>query len=223
LDTAPIAAVAVDRLAAGDRASTPGRGGRRFAEDSSHAAGCTSAHGCASRRNEPEALGIAPTFVAGSGLMELDVRPAGMADVPALVGLMQAFYAEAGIPLAAGPAERAFAALLAAPHLGAVWLAVRSGEAVGHVVLTVAFSMEYGGPRGFIDDLYVRPSERGRGAGAALLAAARTGALERGLRALCVETGPADHPARGLYARAGFVDSGHALLVQPLAAPVHAE
>jgi GNAT superfamily N-acetyltransferase len=154
--------------------------------------------------------------------MELEIRPAGMVDVPALVGLMQAFYAEANIPLAASPAAHAFTALLAAPHLGAVWLALRGGETVGHVVLTVAFSMEYGGPRGFIDDLYVRPSARGRGVGAALLAAAHAGASERGVRALCVETGLADHPARGLYARAGYVESGHALLIQPLARPVHA-
>jgi GNAT superfamily N-acetyltransferase len=154
--------------------------------------------------------------------MAVEVRPAGPADVAALASLMQGFYAEADFPLPAGAAARAFASLLAAPHLGAVWLAGREGEAVGHVVLTVAFSMEYGGPRGFIDDLYVRPSDRGRGIGAALLAAAREGALARGLRALCVETGLAGHPARGLYARAGYAESGHALLVQPLAAPVHA-
>lgn len=154
--------------------------------------------------------------------MTVEVRPAGPADVPALVGLMQTFYAEADFPLPAAPAARAFGTLLATPQLGAVWLAECDGAAVGHVVLTVAFSMEYGGPRGFIDDLYVRPRDRGRGTGAALLAAAREGALDRGLRALCVETGLADHPARGLYARAGYADSGHALLVQPLAAPVHA-
>lgn len=154
--------------------------------------------------------------------MAVQVRSAGQADVPALVSLMQGFYAEAGFPLPAGPAEAAFATLLSAPHLGAVWLAERDGRAVGHVVLTVAFSMEYGGLRGFIDDLYVQQSDRGRGTGAALLAAARAGAVERGLRALCVETGLADHPARSLYARAGYADSGHALLVQSLAAPVHA-
>lgn len=154
--------------------------------------------------------------------MAIEIRPASSADMPALVALMQAFYEEAGFALPAAPATGAFAALIAAPHLGAVWVAEHDGEAVGHLVLTVAFSMEYGGPRGFIDDLYVRPIERGHGTGAALLAAARRGAVERGLRALCVETGLADHPARRLYARAGYVDSEHALLVQPLAPPLHA-
>jgi len=152
----------------------------------------------------------------------LTIRAATEADIGALVGLMIDFYGEANFALSAAPPTRAFETLLAAPRLGAVWLAEEDGLAVGHVVLTLAFSMEFGGLRGFIDDLYVRPVARGRGTGAALLAAARDGAVARGLRALCVETGLADHPARGLYARAGYVDSEHALLIQPLAAPMHA-
>lgn len=154
--------------------------------------------------------------------MSLTIRPATDADIHALVALMTDFYGEAGFTLSPAPPTRAFEALLASPSLGAVWIAEEDGLAIGHVVLTLAFSMEFGGLRGFIDDLYVRPAARGRGTGAALLAAARDGAHARAARALCVETGLADHPARGLYARAGYVDSEHALLVQPLAAPMHA-
>ena len=149
------------------------------------------------------------------------VRQATLSDVDILVMLMAEFYAEAGFTLSTADASRAFAALLGSPQLGAVWLADVAQRPVGHVVMTVAFSMEYGGLRGFIDDLYVNQLFRDRGIGAALLAAARAGALERGLRALCVETGREDHPARSLYARAGYVDSDHALLVQPLQQPMH--
>jgi GNAT superfamily N-acetyltransferase len=151
-----------------------------------------------------------------------EIRPATPADVPALVALMAAFYAEADYPLPAGPATRAFETLLADARLGGVWLAEAGGAAVGHVVLTVCFSMEYGGLGGFIDDLYVRPAARGQGVGAALLAAARGGALARGVRALHVEVGPDNDTARRLYARAGYVESGHLFLSLPLASPVHA-
>jgi GNAT superfamily N-acetyltransferase len=154
--------------------------------------------------------------------MALQIRPASTADVPALVALMTAFYAEADLPLPAGPARRAFDALLADPRLGGVWLAEESGAPVGHVVLTTCFSMEYGGLGGFIDDLYVRPAARGQGAAAGLLAAARAAAVARGVRALHVEVGPENEVARRLYARAGYADSGHLLLSLPLAAPVHA-
>jgi GNAT superfamily N-acetyltransferase len=154
--------------------------------------------------------------------MQSTIRVATTADVQTLVALMAEFYAEAEFALPDAAAADAFEALLARPELGAVWLAALDDTPVGHLVLTVAFSMEYGGLRGFIDDLFVRPTARGRGIGAALLAAARDGATARGLRALCVETGLEDHPARSLYARAGYVDSEHALLVQSLDAPVHA-
>ena len=154
--------------------------------------------------------------------MALQIRPASTADVPALVALMATFYAEADLPLPAGPARRAFDALLADPRLGGVWLAEESGAPVGHVVLTTCFSMEYGGLRGFIDDLYVRPAARGQGAAAGLLAAARAAAVARGVRALHVEVGPENEVARRLYARAGYADSGHLLLSLPLAVPVHA-
>ena len=154
--------------------------------------------------------------------MPVEIRPAVPADVPVLVGLMHAFYREAGFPLPAGPAAAAFAVLLDDPRLGGVWLAGDGVEAVGHLVLTLCFSMEYGGLRGFIDDLYVRPAARGRGAGAGLLAAARAEAARRDVRALHVEVGPDNRVARRLYARAGYADSGHLLLTLPLAAPVHA-
>jgi ribosomal protein S18 acetylase RimI-like enzyme len=153
--------------------------------------------------------------------MSVQIRPAGQTEVPALVALMQALYAEADFALSAGPAQRAFEALLADPRLGGVWLAEDGGGAVGHLVLTVSFSMEYGGLRGFIDDLYVRPAARGRGAGAGLLAAARADAARRGVRALHDEVGPDNDVARRLYARAGYADSGRLLLSLPLTAPVH--
>jgi len=154
--------------------------------------------------------------------MTVQIRPARIADAPVLVALMQAFYAEADFPLPASPATRGFTALLSDARLGGAWLAEDGGQAVGHAVLTVCFSMEYGGLRGFIDDLYVRPEARGRGAGADLLCTARDDAVRRGVRALHVEVGPDNQVARRLYTRAGYVDSGHLFLSLPLAAPIHA-
>lgn len=154
--------------------------------------------------------------------MAVDVRPATRADIPTLVALMTAFYAEADYPLPAAPATRAFETLLDDARLGGVWLATIDDTAVGHTVMTVCYSMEYGGLRAFVDDLYVSPAARGQGAGARLLETMRAAAEARGVRALHVEVGPENETARRLYARAGYVDSGHLLLSLPLAAPVHA-
>lgn len=154
--------------------------------------------------------------------MAVDIRPATPVDIPELVALMTAFYAHAGFTLPTEPAERAFQALLADARLGGVWLGETGTTAVGYAVLTVCFSMEYGGLRGFIDDLYVQDGARRQGAGEGLLGAVRTAADERGVRALLVEVGPDNQTARRLYARAGYAESGHIFLSLPLAAPVHA-
>ena len=153
--------------------------------------------------------------------MSTHVRPADPADVPQLVALMAAFYAESDFPLPADAAARAFEQLLADPRLGRVWILERDGEPAGHVVLTVGYSMEFGGLRGFVDDLFVLREHRGHGLGAAALAEVRRTCLDLGVRALAVEVGPENDVARRLYQRAGFEDSGRLLLTAPLAAAVH--
>lgn len=153
--------------------------------------------------------------------MTAPIRPAGQEDLPVLAALMGEYYAEAGYTLRADAAERAFAPLLDEPRLGRVWLIETADVPVGYVVLTLAYSMEYGGPRGFLDDFYVRPAVRGKGLGTIALAATCEACRQLGVRALLVEAGPDGHPARTLYARAGFRENGRVFLSFPLAAPVH--
>ena len=62
---------------------------------------------------------------------------------------------------------------------------------------------------------------RGRGLGGAVLERVRESCREFGVRVLLVETGSEGHPARRVYARAGFKESGRVLLSQALAAPLH--
>ena len=150
------------------------------------------------------------------------VRMATRDDVPTLVNLMQEFYAEAGFSLSANAGAGAFRTLLENPMLGEVWLAGADDIIVGYLVLTLGYSMEFGGQRGFVDDFFVRPAARGKGLGAATLAAVKQHCIDRGVRALLVETGLKGHPARRLYERAGFKESERALLNQALAAPLHA-
>lgn len=151
------------------------------------------------------------------------VRQATAADVGALVALMGEFYAEAGYPLSTDAAARTFGALLGDARLGAVWLADDDDEdgPAGFVVLTVGFSMEYGGLRGFLDDLFVRADRRGEGLAGALVAAVWAECVRRGVRALYVEVGADNAAAHRVYARAGMEDTGRLLLAAPLAPPVH--
>lgn len=149
------------------------------------------------------------------------MRSARIEDVPALAALMAEFYQEAGYTLPRDTAVRVFTTLLGEPDRGLIWLIDVGTESVGYIVLTLGFSMEYGGLRGFIDDFFVRPEVRGRGFGTAALQTVTQTCRDLGVRGLLVETGPEDHPARGVYARAGFEESGRMLLSQSLAPPIH--
>jgi len=90
-------------------------------------------------------------------------------DIPVLVDLMQEFYAEADYPLDRDWAATSFSTLLQDDSRGAVWIVFHDSEPAGYIVLTIRFSMEYGGLEAFIDDLFVRPPYRCRGLGRAAL------------------------------------------------------
>ena len=153
--------------------------------------------------------------------MSQEILPARREDIPALVGLMRVFYAEADFPLPEAAAARTFDALIDQPALGQVWLVTADGEPAGFVVLTVAFSMEYGGLRGFVDDFFIAPAFRRLGLGGAALASVQAECAARGVRALLVETSHENERALRVYHAAGFTDTGHALLKLALAPAVH--
>src|SRR6059036_1184823 len=114
------------------------------------------------------------------------LRKASPKDVQRLVTLMDEFYAEAAYPLNHRRAAEGFAALLADERLGHVWFIQANAQDVGHVVVTLCFSMEYGGPIAFVDDLFIQPPFRRAGLGAAALAEVRAFCANRGVRALFV-------------------------------------
>jgi ribosomal protein S18 acetylase RimI-like enzyme len=145
------------------------------------------------------------------------IRLATLTDLDALVRLMREFYTDAGFPLSEDLAARTFETLLDDSRLGQVWVIESDGHPAGFVVLTVSFSMEFGGLRGFVDDFYVSPQYRNRGLGHAALEEVKRACIRRGVRALLVETGPDNQAALTAYRSVGFADSGRTLLILPLA------
>lgn len=136
------------------------------------------------------------------------VRVASMRDIPALVALMRDFHAEAGWRLDEALAAEAFGRLVAHPSRGGAWLAFDGGQAVGHIVLSLRWTLDHGGLAGHVDDLYVRQSHRGRRIGSALLDALLAQAAAIGCRSLQVEVGASNPAARALYTRRGLGPPG---------------
>lgn len=61
-------------------------------------------------------------------------------------------------------------------------------------------------PVGHLDELYVRPDRRGKGAGRELMTAILADARQRGVAGMEVVTGEDDTAARGLYESVGFAN-----------------
>jgi ribosomal protein S18 acetylase RimI-like enzyme len=142
-------------------------------------------------------------------------------DIEQLVALMDEFYAESNFRLNHQRATETFASLLADERMGCVWLLQKNSQAVGYVVATLCYSMEFGGQIAHVDDFFVRAPFRRAGLGSAALAAVRDFCAERGIRAIQVETGRDNVPAQAAYRRAGFTRVDRDLLTLQLAEATH--
>lgn len=137
-------------------------------------------------------------------------------DAPALLAMVRAFHAEDGHPL--DPRNEAAVVRVAEGEaLARAWI-VRRGEAVaGYVILTLGYSVEYGGRDGFIDDLYLAPALRGQGVGRRLLAFTLEQAAALGINTLHLEVEGGNARAHRLYEAAGFEETGRRLMRRRIA------
>lgn len=133
----------------------------------------------------------------------VSARPA---DADTVLNLNEALFIEDGLtafPLA--DRERAIEALLQQPgRWGEIWL-IQDGETVvGYTILTWGFTVELGGRFVLIDELYLRPSHRGRGWGSITLDFIGDRALHHRCVAVQLEVERHNTHARALYERCGF-------------------
>jgi diamine N-acetyltransferase len=141
-------------------------------------------------------------------------RVAGRADIGTLLQFMREYYEFDHLPFDEQVARTALAKFVDDASLGRVWLICDDGEAVGYLVLTLGYSLEYGGRDAFIDEVYIRASHRGRGIGRSALAFAEDVGCSLGVRALHLEVERANTNAHGLYRKAGFVGHDRYLLTK---------
>src|SRR5450759_4240814 len=151
------------------------------------------------------------------------IRQASAADLSRLLGLMADFYAESAYVLDRARAEEAFTALVSDPRLGRLWLIEQGSDAVGYVVVTFVFAMEYGGLTAAVDDFYIEPASRNAGLGTTALAEVRGICAGLGMRAISVEVGHDNVVAQAVYRRVGFVETDRRLMTLRLADPTHLE
>src|SRR5262245_25791926 len=119
---------------------------------------------------------------------------------------MREYYEFDHLPFDEQVARAALTKFVGDESLGRVWLICYGDKAIGYLVLTLGYSLEYGGRDAFIDEVYIRASHRGRGIGQRALTFAEDVCRALGVRALHLEVERANTNAHKLYRKVGFVD-----------------
>jgi GNAT superfamily N-acetyltransferase len=113
--------------------------------------------------------------------MDFEIRPATARDVPSVIALIRGLAEFERLP---GPDEAAaarFAADFAAtPPRFELLVAERAGEVVDYALHFPTYSTFLARPSLYLEDLYVRPNQRGAGIGAAFMRRLAATAVERG-------------------------------------------
>jgi ribosomal protein S18 acetylase RimI-like enzyme len=142
-------------------------------------------------------------------------RLAGESDATTILGFMRELYAMDGTrPLEEEKARRALLGIVGDPMFGRVWVIQDGAEAIGYVILTLGYSLEYGGRDGFIDELFIDEAHRGRGVGRETMRFVEDACRELRVRALHLEVERANTAAQRLYRKFGFADHDRYLLTK---------
>lgn len=128
-----------------------------------------------------------------------------------LVALVQAQYAELKSPFGVRQ-RRALRMLLRGDAFGHGWLITVNDVPAGFVIVSLGFSVEYGGYDAFVDELYVAPPFRRQGLATLALRFAERFCRERGVGTMHLEVARSNRAAVAAYRRAGFRAHGLVLM-----------
>ena len=134
----------------------------------------------------------------------MEIRSATENDIPALMPLMRAYcdFYEADPP-DRGLDEMARALIASEDDQGMLLVADEGGGAVGFAAVGWKWSSLRGARIAVLEDLFVVPEARGRGAADALIEACAERARDNGAPVVTWLTAPDNHRAQAVYNRVG--------------------
>lgn len=133
----------------------------------------------------------------------LSVTALKMEDINELIAMVMALYAEdpGGSLMSPAKVHTTAVHLQRHPDQGRVVMLLAEGEIVGYAILLHYWSNEYGGALLVVDELFIKPAQRGRGFGRAFLQWVET---RPDLCGIMLETMPHSR-AEAFYQKAGFL------------------
>ena len=150
-------------------------------------------------------------------MTEADFKIAEKSDIETLVEFIREFYEFEHLKFDESIVRTALAKILDDDSLGRVWLIQHGDEAIGYVVLTFGYSLEFRGRDAFIDELYIRESYRGQGVGMSVIQFIESVCPSLGIQALHLEVERKNTAAQNLYRKVGFKDHNRYLMTKWIA------
>ena len=144
--------------------------------------------------------------------MHPQFRLASSADIELLLDFMRQFYAIDAYPFDVYLARSTMQQIVEDASLGRVWLIYRQETAIGYVVLTFGFSLEYHGRDAFIDELFLLDAYRGQGIGSQVMQFVLDVCPALGIHALHLEVERTNVAGLRLYRKYGFEEHDRSLM-----------
>ena len=138
--------------------------------------------------------------------MEITFRTATNNDIDLLLTLMQEFYEIEHLQYNYEIIRHCLEEIFNNDKLAIVWLICADGEAVGYVVLTFGYSIEFHGRDALVDELYIREGYRAQGVGTKTLKFVETFCQSLGIKALHLVVAYENTKAKSVYQKAGFME-----------------
>jgi len=148
--------------------------------------------------------------------MDLTFRNASLSDHECITPLIRAFYKEESLVFPETTLNDNLNQLLGEDGPGFIFLARESGNAVGYAVLTLGFSIEFGGKFLLLDELYLVPAQRGIGNGRLFLEFLCDVGLRTEAKALRLEALRTSAQVAKFYTQFGFVLDSRDLMTKRL-------
>jgi GNAT superfamily N-acetyltransferase len=147
----------------------------------------------------------------------LSYRPLTFDDLDLLLPMMRELQADDpwSVPFDEPQVRATISELLLTPSAGRAFVILQQDRAIGYLVLSFDFSLEYAGKNAWIDELFVSREFRGQGIGAEAVRFAEEASRDCGARYLHLEVNRGN-PAIALYRRCGFEEHDRFLLSKDL-------
>jgi len=142
------------------------------------------------------------------------IRPALHSDIPAILTLMQEFYAGEHIVYEPRRAEAGLTELIRNQKFGLAHVVLVHDNPAGYFIVTFGFSLEFHGRFALLDELYINEACRGEGLGGRCLTFVEDFCRSEGIGALRLEVESANDRARTLYRKTGFMEHDRRLMTK---------